>query len=186
MRELLSGDFPTVNLKSNGGIFPTVNHKSNGHDRHRRRARIRAGHRLAALRAQTGAELVEERGISIVEAARRSGSCPQYVKAMLVLRASENIELIEAVLAGDVPVLEAAKAMKIVAKMVSAVRKASVTDLEVFSSITGMWHDPVEALIRKTKAERADIGRRLSPEWTWDNLIMPAMVPSEPIGGRNV
>jgi len=108
------------------------------HRRHRRhrsaRRHFRHGQRAAALRAETGARLLAAGAVSSLEAAAaRCGSSVPYVQAMAVLLRSENLSLLKQVLAGQVPVLAAAKQTQRLADLVAAYRRAADSDRVAFA-----------------------------------------------------
>jgi hypothetical protein len=155
---------------------------TNGHgNRHQRRrqARIRGGLRRAALRADTAACLVEREGLSVVDAARRCGSCPQYVAAMLVIRASGHPTLRDRVLRGLPPVLRAAKAVENVAKAISAYRKFSSLERHLFRIVTGATADLNEHLRSSTSEQLVATAKDVTPEWIFDRMIAPTI--AEPV-----
>jgi hypothetical protein len=154
---------------------------TNGHgNRHQRRhqARIRDGLRRAALRADTAACLVEKEGLSVVAAAMRCGSCPQYVAAMLIIRASGHPTLRDHVLKGLRPVLRAAKAVENVAKAISAYRKFSSLERELFRMATGATADLGQHLRNSTSEQLVATAKAVTPEWVFDRMIAPSMVES--------
>jgi hypothetical protein len=117
-----------------------VNGGNGGNGRHRRSARrhFQNGQRLAALRAITAAKGYLA-GIfpTIAVAAMSCGSNRIYVDAALVLLKTEDSILLEAVLAGEKPLVAAADEMKVVATLVSALRQATATDLATLGRIVG-------------------------------------------------
>jgi hypothetical protein len=154
---------------------------TNGHgNRHQRRrqAHIRDGLRRAALRADTGACRVEEEGLSIADAAVRCGSCPQYVAAMLIIRASGHPTLRDRVLKGELPVLETAKAVENVAKAIPAYRKFSPLERELFRMATGATADLAKHLRNSTSEQLIATTKAMTPEWIFDRMIAPAMAES--------
>ena len=154
---------------------------TNGHgNRHQRRrqARIRNGLRRAAMRADTGACLVEREGLSVADAAVRCGSCPPYVAAMLIIRASGHSMLRDRVLRGEEPVLEAAKAVENVAKAIPAYRKFSPLERELFRMATGATADLAKHLRNSTSEQLVATTKAVTPEWIFDRMIAPSMVES--------
>jgi hypothetical protein len=152
--------------------------RGNRHQR-RRRARIRDGLRHAALRADTAACLVKGEGLSVGDAAMRCGSCPPYVAAMLIIRASGHSMLRERVLRGVVPVLKAAEAVENVAKAIPAYRKFSSLERELFRIATGATADLGEHLRNSTSEQLVTTTKDMTPEWIFDRMIAPTM--AEPV-----
>jgi hypothetical protein len=74
---------------------------------------------------------------SLEVAAVCCGSSVPYVKAMATLLKSENAALLNQVLAGDVPVLAAAKRVKRRALLVDAYRRADDVDRIAFMRTCG-------------------------------------------------
>jgi hypothetical protein len=120
---------------------------TNGHG-HRPRPQLRDGYRVAALKAHTGASLMNRPGMSLRRAAACVGSSPMYVAAMLVILADP--EILGLVLAGEVPVLAAAAKIKRVTRLVDAFWSA----------------DPVE---------REKAGRIIGIERIFDTMIVPTL-----------
>ena len=131
--------------------------KKNGRRRSARR-HFRDGQRAAALRAKTGAEAYLGRPIeaaTLAEAAAKCGSSIGYVEAMVALLQSENGCLIDAVLAGDMPLLEAAaqvRRQRDLLKAVNLVRSANRADW----ARVGQAFDPDEILEFAIAAEAAE------------------------------
>lgn len=113
--------------------------KSNGGARRRSPCRhFDHGVRLAALRAITGAKLYVQGGVPTIKAAATAtGSCPPYVQAAITLLQSDNVTLTNEVLTGHVGLLEAARQVKHVARLVMAYRKASSADRVAFARAIG-------------------------------------------------
>jgi len=65
------------------------------------------------------------------------GSCPQYVEAALVLTNSGDAELLRDVLSGHIGLLEAARRVKPVARLIAAYREATVADRVAFARAIG-------------------------------------------------
>lgn len=105
---------------------------------HRRRRQVRHGRRLAAVRAYFAAHAYLERRVpSLTAAAESCGASLHYVQAMIVLVKAENTSLLKRVLAGEVPVLAAAKQTKQLARLVDAYRNASADEKVAFARAVG-------------------------------------------------
>lgn len=123
------------------------------HQRHyqARGRRFRHGVCEAALRAVTAARmLLRGEFSSLIEAADGCGSCPQYVVYGRTILESGNPALLEDVLAGNVPLREAAE------------REWNVVQLQL-------------AFRRASAAERIRFGRREGVGTLWDECIAPAL-----------
>jgi len=110
----------------------------NGGHRRRHRPQVRNGQRLAALRALHAARsYLENSDWDLGMAAMSCGVSVRYVMAMLTLIAAENTTLIEHAVNDKVSVVGAGKAMKQVAKLVSAYRNADPVDRVAFAKVIG-------------------------------------------------
>jgi len=146
--------------------------------RARGRRHLDNGESRVARRALTGAQLYIEKKVSSLRAAAdASGSTPGYVRAMITVVESGDARLLHHVLQGHIPLFMAAKRVKSIAKAVVAYRAvaADPAELAAFKTAIGMTSDPVEALLKMTESEQAEIGRRLTPNWTFDHLVTPAL-----------
>jgi hypothetical protein len=149
----------------NGGLKPR---------RRRRRQFNDDGQRLAVLRAFTGAKLYLAGWFaSLADAAKSVGSNVHYLAAVIILLRSENVSLLNRVLANDVPLLAAAAQTKRLARLVSAYRSSSAADLKRFCDLTGVTNDLADHLVHSAPSERAAAARVLGPEVVWDEMIMP-------------
>src|SRR5262249_32340212 len=118
-------------LSSTGGVDTNGNGNGNGSSRLHRATgpQIKDGVSLAAVRAATAAYLVKAFGIDVVVAARMAGSCVTYVRAWQAIEASGDVELMHAVLVGDIALLKAARSLlglKSAFKTASAVSSTGV------------------------------------------------------------
>jgi hypothetical protein len=98
----------------------------------------------AALRAYTAAQFYSAGGLTLRDVAVACGSCPQYVEAMAILLASHNQDLIDKVLAGELPVQAAAKQVRKLVDLVTAYLNASPMDRVNFARIIGparLWDE---------------------------------------------
>jgi hypothetical protein len=90
------------------------------------------------LRALTAAQLYASGAItSIAKAAEGCGSNSIYVKAVTVLLKAENAALLDRVLAGHQPLVEAAQQARHTANLISAYRSANDADRVRFARICG-------------------------------------------------
>lgn len=152
----------------------------NRRQRRRRRSQMRDGRRLAVWRAFNVAQLVNEKGLSTRDAALGYGSNHGYVEAALTLIQSENTALLNHVLAGHISLLSAAKSMKNAAAAITAYRKFSNLEREVFRAATGATADLGTLLLNSTHDQLAAASKERTPEWIWDRMIMPVTSTSEP------
>jgi hypothetical protein len=98
----------------------------------------KAQRRAAALQAMTGARLFAAGMVSTTtEAAACTGSNWVNVHVAAIILRAENQALIDQVLAGEIPLLRAAKKAKRVANLVSAYRAASEADIVQAAKIVG-------------------------------------------------
>jgi hypothetical protein len=109
------------------------------------------------------------------------GANKRYVEAMVILVQSENTALLEQVLTGHVPVLQAAESMKNAAAAITALKKCSVFERESIRLATGATNDVVTALLNMSPDQRVATSKELGLDWIWDNLIEAAMSASESI-----
>src|SRR5262249_23197438 len=106
--------------------------------RPRRRRRIKNGRRQAAVRAHFAATAyLEGRVSSLAAAAEVTGSNVPYVQALVALLKSEDTSLLKSVLAGEMPVLVAARLVKRRATLIAAYRSATPTDHVEFAKAVG-------------------------------------------------
>jgi hypothetical protein len=113
---------------------------STGHRRCRqpRGRRFRHGHRAAALRAFSAAQLFLRRDVPTLGlAAAACGANPSYVRALVALVKAENETVLNEVLTGRVPVLAAARQVPRLAELVAAYRQASARDRVSFARAIG-------------------------------------------------
>jgi hypothetical protein len=136
---LLSSTAPAVSVQDlSNGHNGNGGGNGNGHGRHyHRHPRFRGGARLAALRAFSGAQLVITKGVTPVEAADWTGSNSNYVRAMVTIVESKDEVLLDAVLAGEVPVLAAAAQVEGLVKLLKAYAVATGANKIMFTRITG-------------------------------------------------
>jgi len=122
-----------------------------GGRRRRHHPQVRNGQRLAALRALHAARsYLENPDWDLTMAATSCNVSIRYVMAMLTMIAAENTSLIERVIGNEVPVLVAGRAMKRVAKLVSAYRASNLVD-------------------------RMEFAKAIGPTVTFDTMVTPAL-----------
>jgi hypothetical protein len=139
---VLVNDIPPI-LAKNGA------HSHTKHPQHRRH--LPYDREASATRAITSGEsFLEGKFSTIVRAAYCCGSNAAYVRDAITLLRSEDRALLNRVLAGEVPLEEAAKQVRKLAKVVSGFRAMS-------------------------PSERALLGRTLGIATVWDELIVPAL-----------
>jgi hypothetical protein len=158
--------------------FKNGNNANGRHHRRRRRRQVLHGRRQAALRAFHAARLVLQ-GYAVLYAAMCCGSNKRYVEAMVILVQSENTVLLEQVLTGHVPVLQAAESMKNAAAAITALKKCSVLERELVRLATGMTSDPVTMLLNLSPGQLVATSNALGLDWVWDRMISAAMPASE-------
>jgi hypothetical protein len=95
------------------------------------------GVRLAALRAFGAAELKRDKGLSLAKAARRCGSNATYARAALVVLETENVELVNGVLDGRIPLLTAARQHRRSARLIQAFCRADCNQRIAFAKVIG-------------------------------------------------
>jgi hypothetical protein len=116
-----------------------LNVKPNRAERRRSsRRRFRYGVRAAVVRALTGARIYLNGFVSTLAAAAYGcGSNVIYVRAAVIVLKSENTALLDQVLEGDLPLLEAARQVEQLGKLVAAYRGASAADRVAFARAIG-------------------------------------------------
>jgi len=144
------------------------------------RCHFRNDQRAAVLRALTGADLVRKAGLSLEEAAIRSGSCIAYVRAAVTLREADgqgwgNEAWINQVIRGEIPILQAAKLIEPQVQLIRAYKRATPTALRVFYRVTRCTSDLTTLLIDATPAERTKAAWVLGTEAVWNDMIEPLM-----------
>jgi hypothetical protein len=105
------------------------------------------------VRAVTAAQLYLGKPVtlpSLAAAAEACGSNCPYVKAAITLLNSEDADLINRVLTGEVGLLDAAAAVEKRAQLIAAYREAHVGDL-------------------------AALGKAVGPGDVWDHVIVPSI-----------
>jgi hypothetical protein len=112
-----------------------------GSRRRRQSARrhFRHGQCAAALRAITGARLYLNGAVpTLAVAAESTGSNPSYIQAALTLLRADNAPLVNEVLAGDIPIREAAAQIRPLVDLVTAYREAKDPDRVAFARACGV------------------------------------------------
>ena len=121
--------------------------------RRSRRRQYEGGVCRAARRAFTaGLMYLQNPGLTLKTAAELTGSNVAYATAAVVTLQSEDHALQEAVLAGKVPLLTAAKRVRSAAKLIAAYRGAD-------------------------QAAKLAFGTAVSPEVMWDQVMVPVLGP---------
>jgi hypothetical protein len=114
----------------------------NGHKRRKRlnpHRQFISGQRSAIVRALTAAQLLREgTAETATMAARMCGSCPQYVKAAGILHQNGDQKVIAAVLNGDRSLLEVARGIERVSKLVKIYKAASPAERVAFGKAIGV------------------------------------------------
>jgi hypothetical protein len=122
--------------------FHKSTHRRGQHRPYQRRGRhFRNGDRAAALRAWTAARILLRRPLgaaNLNQVADMTGANKAYVAAMLAVMQAEDTDLEQKVLAGEVPVLKAAAAIKTRVALVKALRSASAADLAKAGAMIGV------------------------------------------------
>ena len=97
------------------------------------------GHRRAAVRAFTAARLylTDDAVPTLAAAAESCGSNVVYVRAAIILMRADNASLTGDVLAGQVPILQAAAQVRPVVDLVTAYREAKDPDRVAFARVCG-------------------------------------------------
>jgi hypothetical protein len=99
---------------------------------------MRHGICAAALRAVTAARLYLSGTIpNLLEAAESCGSNVAYIRAAIVVLRSENSALLDRVLRGHIPLLDAARQVQQIVDLVAAYRAASEQDHVAFARAAG-------------------------------------------------
>jgi hypothetical protein len=146
---------------------------SNGR-RRSSRCHFRNGMCCAAVRAIAAAEsYLQQEFMTLEGAAIRHGSSVAYVRAAVILLKSENQQLIDQVLRGELLILEAAKLMVQFVKLVAAHRAATPANLNDFFTATGCTADLAKHLVGSLPEERTRAARVLGAELTWDQMVAP-------------
>jgi hypothetical protein len=112
-----------------------------GSRRRRQSARrhFRHGQCAAALRAITGARLYLKGATpTLAVAAESTGSNVAYIQAAIILLRADNASLVSDVLAGRVPLLQAAREAKRLVDLVTAYREAKDPDRVAFARACGV------------------------------------------------
>jgi hypothetical protein len=118
-------------------------HEILGNDGRARQAR--SYHNLqrenALFRAYIGAKLRLEMPVtqdSLAEAAAKVGLSPTYVAAMVTVLLADDLDLLWDVLAGSIPLLEAANRVRRRAKLLQAYRNGTASDRQALGKTEGV------------------------------------------------
>jgi hypothetical protein len=110
--------------------------------RGRQPRRYKNRQRAAAIpRAFAGARLflkIPDEPETLAEAARLVGTTPQYIAAAVALLEGGSKDMIDRVLEGRLPLLEAGKHVRRRARLVKAWEQARPSDLKAFGAIVGV------------------------------------------------
>jgi len=119
---------------SNGEQAKSYNSNGKGHAKPSRRtgSRLRNGVCLAAKRADTAVQLINEWHIKPTDAAERTGSNVAYIYAWQRLREAGVSSLIDAVWKGRISMPTAAKCVKQLAKLKTAFAAADSAERAIF------------------------------------------------------
>jgi len=102
------------------------------------RRRFRDGRCAAAVRALTGARLYLSGAVpTLAKAAESTGSCTPYVRAAAILLKADNTGRVQNVVAGHVPLLQAAREAERLVNLVTAYREAKDPDRVAFARACG-------------------------------------------------
>jgi hypothetical protein len=144
--------------------------------RHRRQFN-RDRKRRAVLRALTGAKLYLAGWFSSLAAAAEAvGAGVDYVRAAIILLRSENVSLLQKVLAGEAPMLAAARETVKLAAAVTAYKAMTAADRKAFAVVTGATADLTDHLVRSIPPQRAEAARALGADVVWDQMVLPLLV----------
>jgi hypothetical protein len=148
--------------------------KPNG-GRQSSRRHFRCGVCAAALRALTAAKAYMFGGenITLEQAAARHGSCVHYVRAGITLIQSDDQQMLDSVMRGNISLLMAAEAVKPLAMLLTGYAQASPKVKDDFFARTGCTADLGQHLIASSPAQRAMAAARLDAGTIW-NETLPA------------
>jgi hypothetical protein len=142
--------------------------------RRRRRQFNPDGERLAVKRGLTGAKLYLAGWFpSLKTAAEAVGAGVDYVRAAVALLRAENTSLLRKVLAGETPMLAAARGTLQLAAAVAAYKAMVEADRKAFASITGATADLTDHLARSVPSKRAEAARGIGAEAVWEQMVLP-------------
>jgi hypothetical protein len=131
------------------------------------RRHFRHGCRAAAIRAFTGARLyLDKKSPTLVRAAEDSGSNVNYVRAAIVVIEDGSLHEHALVLAGHLPLLEAANQAR-------RRRKAERITVDAVERVT--VEQAVASWRRWSPEQRADFGRGAGISEIWDFAISPVV-----------
>ena len=146
----------------------------NGHHHRRVRHQIHHGYRRAALKADTAIMLVES-GMEVTEAIERCSTNPSAFYALKAVKESGDAALYDAVSEGDEPLLAAGLRVKNAAAAITAFKKCSGLERELFRLATGATDDPVTMLLNLKPDQVVATSKALGLDWVWDKMIAAAM-----------
>jgi hypothetical protein len=145
------------------------------------RRHFRGSVRAACMRAFTGGRLYLRGEFPTLEdAAAHVGSCKPYVEAAITLIKSDDQQLIQRVMHGNVSILVAAESVKPLVMLLAGFAQASPGVKDVFFARTGCTADLGKKLVASMPAERTQAARRLgNPETIWNEMVLPLVTAAE-------
>jgi hypothetical protein len=144
------------------------------------RRHFRCGVCAAALRAVSAAQTYLGEGITLEEAAARHGSGVAYLRAAITLIKSADEGLINAVLAGDIPIMAAAKTVAPLVTLLTGYAKASSKVKDAFFAATGCTNDLGLHLAASSATERTVGAKRFGDaEALWTEMVLPLVQAAE-------
>jgi hypothetical protein len=142
------------------------------------RRHFRSEERAAFLRAETGVGLYRKGGITLQQAADRSGSCVAYLSSALILdEAVRNGWVLEAwvsqIRRGEVAVRQGADLLKPAVKLLRAFKNATPMALRIFFRVTGYTDDLSVLLANSAPEQRTKAAKAIGMEAVWSDMIEP-------------
>jgi hypothetical protein len=116
--------------------------------------------------------------LTLQQAADRSGSCPAYVSAVLLMREAvrygwANESWVNQVRRGELGVLQAARLMKPVVELLKAFAQATPMAKRVLFQVTGLTNDLTTLMVNSPPAERTKSAWGVGLEVVWSQMIEP-------------
>lgn len=142
------------------------------------RRHFRDEERAAFLRAETGVGLYRKGGITLQQAADRSGSCIAYVSGGLILdEAVRNGWVLEAwvnqVRRGEIGVQKAAKLLKPAVELLRAFKSATPMALRIFYRVTRLTTELNVLIADSSPSQRTKAAEVIGIEAVWSDMIEP-------------
>jgi hypothetical protein len=169
--KISTAEFKKVPSPTNGN--GQARNSGNGH-RRRVRHQIHNGYRRSALKADTAIMLVES-GMEVTKAIERCSTGSNAFYAMKAVKESGDAALYDAVSEGDEPLLAAGLRVKNAAAAITAFKKCSGLERELFRLATGATDDPVTMLLNLKPDQVVATSKALGLDWVWDKMIAAAM-----------